>query len=634
MIILKKPMRLAVSVVLLLSILLGVLPAGAFAADAVFENPITPYAAAANMPKELDVAYIKIGTTVSEYEASLELEEGQSVVVKRGGNGLDREDPIGTGNIISVMKDGKEAYRNQALVRGDMDGDGIMGIRDLLMVKMVILNGGPEDIYEWMGDFEEDGNIGIRDLISMKIYILTAGETVPVESVSFENEEESLFVGESVTLRPIIQPEYASNRSVVYSIGNSSVASITQDGVVTAKRAGNTWATVRTVDGSKTAKCLIRVQEKSPQQEEVRAVWLSYIDLTTIMKNKSKAEFTAAVNRYFDNAAQYGFNDVIVQVRPFGDAIYPSRYFPYSHILSGTQGKNPGYDPLAIMVQLAHEKNLRIEAWINPYRVQIGSADASKLADSNPAKAWYAQKNGCVVQSGSGLYYNPAKKEVQELVINGVREIVQNYQVDGIHFDDYFYPTTDAAFDQTEYQAYKNGGGKLGLADWRRSNVDQLVSGVYQAIKKIDSTVLFGISPQGNMQNNYNTQFIDVEKWVTTPGYIDYICPQMYFGFQNSACPFSETVKKWNDMITLDNVKLYVGLAAYKIGKEDTYAGAGKFEWISATDMLKRQVVDARRNEHYSGFSVFRYDFFFNIPQDSNKSQIQKEMENLKSVLN
>ncbi|WP_197068279.1 Ig-like domain-containing protein [Candidatus Soleaferrea massiliensis] len=212
-------------------------------------------------PKELDVAYIKIGTTVSEYEASLELEEGQSVVVKRGGNGLDREDPIGTGNEIIVMKDGKEVYRNQALVRGDMDGDGVMGIRDLLMVKMVILNGGPEDIYEWMGDFEEDGNIGIRDLISMKVYILTAGETVPVESVSFENEEESLFAGESVTLIPIIQPEYASNRSVVYSIGNSSVASITQDGVVTAKRAGNTWATVRTVDGSKTAQCLIRVRE-------------------------------------------------------------------------------------------------------------------------------------------------------------------------------------------------------------------------------------------------------------------------------------------------------------------------------------------------------------------------------------
>ena len=318
-------------------------------------------------------------------------------------------------------------------------------------------------------------------------------------------------------------------------------------------------------------------REASPDSDEVRALWLSYLDLTPILKNKSEADFTAAVAGYFENAVQYGFNDIIVQVRPFGDAIYPSKYFPFSHILTGTQGKDPGYDPLAIMVKLAHEKHLRIEAWLNPYRVQTSSADASKLCDANQAKTWYEQKNGCVVQSGDGLFYNPAQKEVRELIINGVREIVQNYQVDGIHFDDYFYPTTDTAFDQAQYKAYRDGGGKLELADWRRSNVDELVSGVYQAVKDVRADVVFGISPQGNLGNNYNT--------------------------------------------------------AYKLGREDTFAGDGKEEWITCTDMLKRQVEEARKNGTYGGFAIFRYDSFFTISQAENKEQIQKEMDNLKGLL-
>lgn len=150
-------------------------------------------------------------------------------------------------------------------------------------------------------------------------------------------------------------------------------------------------------------------------------------------------------------------------------------------------------------------------------------------------------------------------------------------------------------------------------------------------IKAEDEDIVFGISPQGNMDNNYNNQFIDVKEWLTEDGYIDYICPQIYFGFQNSACPYEETVEAWNDLIQND-VKLYVGLAPYKIGLEDTFAGNGKWEWANNDDLLARMVETAREEGHYQGFLLFRYDSVFK-PQSDVKSDVKQELENLKDVL-
>lgn len=141
------------------------------------------------------------------------------------------------------------------------------------------------------------------------------------------------------------------------------------------------------------------------------------------------------------------------------------------------------------------------------------------------------------MKTAVGIYYNPGSEEARQLIVDGVKEIVANYNVDGIHFDDYFYPTTDASFDSGTYAAYQNSGGTLSLADWRRENVNILVRQTYAAIKSINPSVKFGISPQGNMSNNYNVQYSDVAKWISTSGYVDYICPQVYFGFQNQHQP-------------------------------------------------------------------------------------------------
>ncbi|HAN44615.1 MAG TPA: hypothetical protein DCP97_04410, partial [Ruminococcaceae bacterium] len=364
---------------------------------------------------------------------------------------------------------------------------------------------------------------------------------------------------------------------------------------------------------------------------EVRAAWISYLDFNTILKNKTKAEFTANIGNVFDNLLSIGLNTAIVQVRPFADALYPSEYFPWSSTITGTEGQNPGFDPLAIMVEQAKKRGMRIEAWINPYRVRNASSSAA-LSANNQAQIWLNEGNESVVKTSTGIFYDPASKQAQQLIINGVKELVTNYDIDAIHMDDYFYPTTDASFDANSYNAYKSGGGTLALADWRRENVNTLVRGIYSAIKSINSSVKFGISPQGNMNNNYNTQYIDVAKWLSNKGYIDYICPQVYFGFENAAQPFSSTVAQFNDMIKVSGIELYVGLAPYKLGCTDQWAGAGKTEWQNTTDILARMVQDARSNSKYAGFAMFRYGSMFNPAADV-KSQVETEMANLKAVL-
>lgn len=360
-------------------------------------------------------------------------------------------------------------------------------------------------------------------------------------------------------------------------------------------------------------------------QEEVRAVWISYLTLEPMIKNKTKAEFTANIDAAFKNAASTGFNTVFVHVRPFADALYTSDYFPWSRFLSDEEGVNPGFDPLAIMCQLADDNGLRIEAWINPYRVRLDGK--APLSADNQAKKWLAAGSDDVISWNGGIFYNPGSKNARQLIVNGVKEIVQNYDVDGIHFDDYFYPTTDMSFDAATYKA---SASTMSQADWRRENVNILVRDVYAAIKEIDPNCLFGISPQGNMDNNYNGQFIDCAKWLSNTGYVDYICPQIYFGYKNKICPYAETAAAWNQLIKNNNIKLYIGLGAYKIGTVDTWAGEGKNEWMNTTNLLASMVETARNQSNYGGTVVYAYESLFG--SNANSSQVKSELNSLKKT--
>ena len=192
------------------------------------------------------------------------------------------------------------------------------------------------------------------------------------------------------------------------------------------------------------------------------------------------------------------------------------------------------------------------------------------------------------------------------------------------------YASTDSSIDSALYAA--NGGGKS-LAAWRRQNVNTMVREVYAAVKAEKQSVRFGISPQGNTKANYDTLYADVATWLGNAGYVDYICPQIYYGFNNATCPYSSVLTEFNGMIKVSGIDLYVGLAAYKIGNEDTYAGtSGKYEWQQNSDLLSRMVTEARGASHYKGYCLYSYSSVI-MPASGVKAQVQAELTALSKIL-
>lgn len=372
-------------------------------------------------------------------------------------------------------------------------------------------------------------------------------------------------------------------------------------------------------------------QPAVPLSGEIRAVWVNYNEIS--MQRQSggtKAQFTEKAKKIANDIAAAGLNTVIFHVRPFCDALYPSELFPWSAYLTGTQGQAVDYDPLQIFLDCAKAAGLSVQAWINPYRVLL-SRDESKLAVNNPARQYLdAGKSENLLLTENGIYLNPASSEAQALIINGVREIIKNYDVDAIHMDDYFYPTTDPAVDSVQYSAYQAAGGTLSLGDWRRENVSVFVSGLYAAIKAINPEVQLVISPGGNIQHNYNNLYADVARWAREPGFCDVLMPQLYYGFLNENLPFEATAREWVSLVTAPNVKLCFGLAFYKSGKEDQYAESGSREWMEYSDIIARQIAFCRTLSPYHGFALYTYSSVFS---DSRAAQPQKEWENLQNLL-
>lgn len=343
---------------------------------------------------------------------------------------------------------------------------------------------------------------------------------------------------------------------------------------------------------------------------EWRAMWVSYLEWSR-MDFSSEAAFRAGAAQLMDNCASLGLNTVIAQVRPFGDALYQSSLFPWSHLCTGTQGQAPGFDPLDVLLTEAHARGLSLEAWVNPYRLR-GSANlppsfaANSLVNTHPE--WI-----CTV--GEGIYLNPAEPAAADYVVQGVAEIVQNYAVDGVHFDDYFYPTTDASLDAAQFAA----SGESDLAAWRRKNVTALVKTVHDAVKAADPTLRFGISPQGNLDNDLTQQYSDVTAWLTAQGddaVADYICPQIYWGYGyttksgSTRFAFENIVPEWLAMPRAEGTALYFGLGAWRIGEGDGGADAESVDRWSTGEALAKQVTDLR-GQGVAGWAIYRYDSLF-----------------------
>ena len=227
-----------------------------------------------------------------------------------------------------------------------------------------------------------------------------------------------------------------------------------------------------------------------------------------------------------------------------------------------------------------------------------------------------------------GIYYNPASNKVESLILDGIEEIIKNYDVDGIHFDDYFYPAS-LTIDEKEYNKAIEDNSSLTLQKFRLNTITSLIKKTYDLIKDYDKKILFGISPDGNIDNNYNSNYLDTRLFCSEKGYVDYLMPQVYYGFLNSVKPFEETVKSWNNLITND-IDLIPALAFYKTGNIDSYAKEGVNEWILYNNIIAREVMLSRELSNYSGFALFRYDSIFgnNLTETS-----FLEKENLKNIL-
>lgn len=354
-----------------------------------------------------------------------------------------------------------------------------------------------------------------------------------------------------------------------------------------------------------------------------KAVWIAYYELSEFTKGKSEYEFEQKINDEFSKLSSYGFNTVTVQIRPCADAFYLSEYFPSSVYFNGTQGGEMLYDPLEIMCSVAQKYKLNIEAWINPYRVSQDD-DYTKLSPDN-----FAIKNKRMTKAVDGkIYFNPAYDKVTDLIVNGVKEIVENYNISAIHFDDYFYPTQSKNFDKKEYKKY---GGDLSLTDWRRQNVTNMVKKVYETINSVNKNIEFGISPASNIENDKNNLYADIETWVKNR-YVDYICPQVYFGFKNVYQPFMFTVKKWVKLCENTDVDLYIGLPLYKANTKDKYAAENDKsiinEFRNNNDIIARQITYISKIDKIKGYYIFS---FSQLTSENAKEEVSNMLKVMQS---
>ncbi|GAA4901553.1 glycoside hydrolase family 10 protein [Streptomonospora salina] len=299
-----------------------------------------------------------------------------------------------------------------------------------------------------------------------------------------------------------------------------------------------------------------------------------------------------------DRAAGLGLNSVFLHVRPTADALYASEKEPWARYLTGEQGGDPGYDPLAYAVEQAHRRGLELHAWFNPYRVGWKDPDLENLAPEHPAR----QHPDWLVEYGDEGYLDPGNPDVRAWVTDVVLDVVERYDVDGVHFDDYFYPYPGDGEEFDDDSSFREHGGDFdSRADWRRHNVDALVAGIHERIQQTRPWVRFGISPFGIWRNadsdpagsdtagleSYSAQYADTLTWIEE-GTVDYIVPQLYWQRGFDTADYAELVPWWSEQVAGTGVDLYIGQAAYRVGDEG-FRGA---------DALSRQLdVNAEHGE-------------------------------------
>lgn len=344
------------------------------------------------------------------------------------------------------------------------------------------------------------------------------------------------------------------------------------------------------------------------EKSELRGVWISTVynlDWPSQASYGKSVQQMEEFRELLDELQELGMNAVFVQVRPAADALYPSQLVPWSKYLTGTQGLAPDYDPLSFMIEETHKRNMEFHAWFNPFRAAVDT-NTEQLASSHIVK----QQPDWIVNAGGKLYINPGIPQARRHIIDAIMEVVNHYNIDGVHLDDYFYPSnTEFADDQT-FLTY-NPDQIASKADWRRSNINAFVRDLGQAIDSAKPQVRFGISPFGVWRNQstdktgsdtkasltaYDSMYADVRTWIKE-GWIDYINPQLYWSLSFPAARYDKLVDWWVQEVKGTGVDLYIGHSPYKLGTKE----AG---WQSAQEIINQLEYNKR-------YSEIKGDIFF-----------------------
>ncbi len=360
--------------------------------------------------------------------------------------------------------------------------------------------------------------------------------------------------------------------------------------------------------------------------ETMKAVWISQFDLKSVLRDstlRSEESLREIFGNLCESLVKDGYNTVIVQVRPYGDSFYPSAYYPWSEYVMGSYGLYASYDPLKVMIEEAHDADLSFQAWINPMRAYSKDNTFELINVSYKTRVWYDNPEkypNYIYKHKTNYYLNVAYDEVRQLIIDGAAEIVRYYDVDGIHMDDYFYPSgIPNDFDDAPFKE----SGEFSRTQFRKANISKLVKGLYSAVKKENKNVLFGISPAGNIQNVRLSCCLDIDLILSQKGFVDYIMPQIYWGFEHDTQPFKQCLQNWQKLVKEPSIKFMIGITASNIAEPTG-------EFINNKDIFRRYLLHAQSTDMFDGICVFSVGTLYNVltANPSTNEGVKKEMKN------
>ncbi|MBR4201466.1 MAG: family 10 glycosylhydrolase, partial [Oscillospiraceae bacterium] len=337
----------------------------------------------------------------------------------------------------------------------------------------------------------------------------------------------------------------------------------------------------------------------APDQDTLIAAWIPYFTVESLLASPDEEACRNAVSGYIRQLRDIGINTVFLHVCAFGESYYPSEWYPMLPAANG-------HDAMRIFSEVCQENGVALHAWINPLRLQTDAYMESQCGDSELCR-WYgdeAQRAKAMAKWDGRWYLDPAAPTTGDFLSGVVKELIETYRPAGIHIDDYFYPTAQTAWDAEDFAA----SGAENLAEWRRENINALMRTLYQAVHQADESAVFSVSPQGNIEENYERLFADTAAWAKAGDCCDLMIPQIYYGYQNSSHPFAEVLREWSELPRAENVSMAVGIAAYKVGQTDPYAGSGAQEWLTETGIPARQAGDVLLTSGMDGAAFYHAD--------------------------